>query len=252
MVSSRECPVTGHTPAITYTHVGKQYDLLTCTTSIFYHGLVNKYSCEPAAYRYWNEHFTDIVWCKVWSAVHLPFKPPDCLDLDYKVCHNGIFTYKKLFQISKVDDDLCPLCKQDEEDLFHMFVDCIELKDFVEHVTRNLESLFRSVQVDYLNHVSVSKLMLLGFHEHTSKANYYFINYFLSLARLCIFKRRQIYIMSEKRIHIEAFFNFAIKKYINYAYFYYSSKHKLQLFEKYFVVNNPLLKMTGNQVVIRL
>ena len=45
-----------------------------------------------------------------WIVLYELHKPPDIVELDFKLFHNTIFTYEKLFKIGKTESNLCPIC----------------------------------------------------------------------------------------------------------------------------------------------
>ena len=57
-------------------------------------------------------------------------KPPDIVELDFKLFHNAIFTYETLFKLGKTESNLCPICLTKCEEILHMFIKCEELQDF--------------------------------------------------------------------------------------------------------------------------
>ena len=58
----------------------------------------------------------------IWERVHSNLKPPDCIDLDFRILHNRIFTNLKLVKMKLIDSSTCYSCKTEEEDLFHFFL----------------------------------------------------------------------------------------------------------------------------------
>ena len=99
-----------------------------------------------------------------------------------------------------------------------------------------------------------TQLILLGWpmnktNKHT-QINFYWINFIIGIARLSIYKTRQIKVFEDKQLDCKRLFIYTLQKYTEYAYKYYSMNNNMELFEKYFQQNNPLLLVTNKQIKI--
>jgi exonuclease III len=219
--------------------------------SHWYTTLIGKVIRPPAARAYWRSLYTDLVESTLWRVVNFKFKTPECIDLDFRVCHNSIYTNQKLFHIGKVDSALCPVCKLENEVLHHMFVDCVQLTDAKQFIVHTLETLFKDTPHDYVNNLCFKQLLLLGYLENRRDVNFYFVNYFLSIARLCINKRRLIAVHQDKIVPLKPLIIYSLKANIKYAYFYYNHSRQLGYFEKVFVSKNPFVAVVNNSIQCR-
>ena len=99
-----------------------------------------------------------------------------------------------------------------------------------------------------------TQLILLGWPIRKQKIdvplNFYWINFILGVARLSIFKTRQIKVFHNKQIDCKRLFIHTLKKYTEYAYEYYTMKNERKLLEKYFLNNNPILLESDSQIKI--
>jgi hypothetical protein len=217
-------------------------------SSQWYATLVTKAQRPPAAHAYWRSVYGDLPTTTLWRGVNFSFKTPECIDLDYRVCHNSIYTNQKLFDIGKVDSALCPVCKQQNEVLKHIFVKCTQLANAKQFIVETLETLFKDTLPNYTNTLSFEKLMLLGYLESRRDVNYYFVNYFLSIVRLCMHKRRLIAVMQDKIIPLKAFILHTLKVNIKYAYFYYTHRRQSEYFNRIFVDKNQFVTVVNNSI----
>ena len=70
-------------------------------------------------------------WKSVWKTIHSPGKSSDHINLEFKIAHNIILTYSKLFKYGLVPSRLCPVCLKEEEDIYHLFLYCDELDNLI-------------------------------------------------------------------------------------------------------------------------
>jgi hypothetical protein len=126
-------------------------NITSCTTfsRVWYELLVGVYYRPPASQEQ-GLFVPNIPFESVWRTVHISFKPPDTVDLDFRFFHNVIYTKEKLCKIGKVDSSVCTLCGLETEDLSHMFIECIELDDTKQYVVEIHEGLFSKSDVSYV------------------------------------------------------------------------------------------------------
>ena len=108
----------------TITHTSK------LTVKFIYTLLISDHFKPPTGIEKWNVMGFDIApQEQVWKLVH--FKS-EFVDLDFKITHNIIFTYSRLFKYGIVVSNQCPVCLKHEEDICHLFLYCKELYDLIK------------------------------------------------------------------------------------------------------------------------
>ena len=104
-----------------------------------------------------------------------------------------------------------------------------------------------------MNSIKYETMILFGIIEKPKLVNFYFVNFMLSVARFCIFKRRNLKMCGEGFVDIKPFFRFTIKKFINYSFNYYHSQlQNVALFSKYFENFNQFVNVFGSELKILL
>lgn len=201
-------------------------------TREIYRMLVKNDFVKPVALSYWEDVFPDQNTDRVFRIIHAPHYPMECVELHFKVAHRAIFTYKKLYKYGKTNTDQCPVCQTETEDLVHLFLYCTELSDFIDYLVEILKSLFENVDAEKKKSMEVERLLTLGFYENWKNVNSYFVNFILSVARYCIFKRRNLIACNEGNVELISFFKFTVKRFLKYI-FHHFSLHK-SIFEKYY------------------
>ena len=78
-----------------------------------------------------------------WKTIHCCDKTSDFIELDYKIVHNIIFTYSKLYKYGKTLFNQCPVCQKEEEDMIHLFLYCDELYDLILKVNEICIYMFK-------------------------------------------------------------------------------------------------------------
>ena len=219
------------------------------TVKVFYNLLVQKMFQEPVSNTYWKNKFNlrdqgNIV--KRWETMWNSYKTPDIIELDFKIFHNVIFTYEKLFKIGKTDTNKCPICILECEDILHLFIRCNELNNFKDNfVIFHLESLLKDCEDSVYNRLNFEEIFMTGLHHETKNVNAFFINYFMSICRLCIYRRRQIFLQSQKKLDVEKLSRYTLRHYISYHHYQLTVvQKKTNLFKKLFLSRNSLVKET--------
>lgn len=184
----------------------------------------------------------------MFSIIHATFYPMECVDVHYKVVHNALFTRERLYRYNMSDTDKCPVCLVDVEDMLHLFIKCPKISDLKNYICDIIENLFRNA----LNACALDKIILLGFLGMCKYVNVDFVHFILSVARYCIFKRRNLVISNEGYVDVQNFFKFTIRTFTSYALSYYVSRHKTAIFQKYFLNSNPMLRVENNCLVYDL
>ena len=222
-----------------------------CRTKDFYTILLEKCFIKPHIYQFWEDNcdIGENTFYLLWKTVHSNLKPPDCIDLDFRILHNRIFTNIKLVKMKLIDNALCYSCKSEEEDLFHIFLTCCNLDNFHKYIYDLLYELLEKAEVDLLTNDSYKRIFLFGFYEIHKGININFINFILSIARLCIFKRRQMIKNNVSNVDVIRYFKYTVRHYVSYFYSHYKYTNRLEYFRKKFLENNSIV-LESNDILL--
>ena len=210
---------------------------------------------EPVGIELWKSEFdvTSEAFSKIWEHVNMYWKPSNLVELDFKVLHNCIFTNVKLQKIGLVDDNICKVCCSEKEDILHIFMNCDKLEDFHNYLSSLLVRIFENCDSDKISLVRSEELLILGLRWHMKGVNDSFLNFFMSVARYCIFRRRNLLNSGYSNVNLIKLFQYTLKHYVTYMYVYLCQSHNMShIFQKKFVMDNPLLEETDNVLVFKL
>lgn len=226
----------------------------TCTVKIFYKLLIHKLFQHPVSNSFWKEKFNiddSDVFFKRWGTLLESYKPPEIIELDFKMYHNAIFTYEKLFKIGKTESNCCPICSLQNEDIIHLFIGCNELHEFInKFVVYHLETLFKDVDVNIFNTLRFDEMFFSSLSTGIKNVNTFFVNFFLSICRLSIYKRRQLFIKSQQKMDVTKFCKYMLRQFISYNHYQLCIKeNRRNIFSKLFLNRNPLVKETEGVLV---
>ncbi|VDI04110.1 Hypothetical predicted protein [Mytilus galloprovincialis] len=229
---------------------GVQICSLPSTTDFYYRMLVSKLSREPKSVSRWRLMYADFDLRKIQKIMNFSFLQSDCREVAFKVFHRIIFTKERLFKCRITKDSLCPICSTLPENLNHLILECTMLTRFNDFVKNFLHNILYKSSGSYINDLSFEFMCMFGLTKQNKYINYYFVNSVLAIRRFCIVKRRNIAMLENKIIDIEQYFKSTLVKNVNYAYEHYKRNNALQLFEKYYSENNPVLIIRDNQIQI--
>jgi len=131
-----------------------------------------------------------------------------------------------------------------------MFLECSSLHSFNEYIKCFLHDVLAKSTPDFVNQLDFEILCMFGLLQNSKSVNFYFVNNILAIRKFFIIKRRNFAIREGKILNIENYFRSTVLKNVQYAYEYYKSTNSLNLFEKYYEQNNPVLSVLNNIVVI--
>jgi len=175
-----------------------------------------------------------------WNSIFHHFKNPDMLNIDLKIAYGIIWTKEKLYRIKKTDNNLCPICGTDIEEILHMFVECDFLQSF--HIfLKDVLSFF--YQSSGFTRDEFNRLILFG--KVTNGKYYAFINILLSLSRIAIYKRRCYMSLNGKLLNCIKIFEFYFKQHLQSLYTYYKLNRK-DKFYKHFENGIPYVKIVND------
>lgn len=233
----------------------KLLDFKSCTTKQLYFITSHKICQKPTSYERWIEKL-DILeddLRKVWSNVNYFWKPSCMMELDFKVAHCCIFTNSKLLKIGLLDNSLCDLCKTEDETIVHLFITCEELMEFHEYINGKIIVLFENCDSDRMNTVDYEEILLFGCFGKYKGVNTDFLNFMLSVARYCIFRRRNLVKLAQSNVDVIRLFKYTLRHYVSYYYEYLCILKDMQsIFEKKFIMHNPIVKQSDEILIFEL
>ncbi|CAC5423435.1 unnamed protein product [Mytilus coruscus] len=170
------------------------YDLKLYSTKTLYTIMLENIVEQPVGIELWKSEFdvSSEAFSKIWEHINMYWKPSNLVELDFKVLHNCIFTNVKLQKIGLVDDNICKVCCSEKEDILHIFMNCDQLQDFHNYLSSLLVRIIENCNSDKISLVRSEELLILGLRWHMKGVNDTFLNFFMSVARYCIFRRRNL------------------------------------------------------------
>ena len=192
----------------------KMTEFSKTSSKFFYKLLLEDFSEKPTSERFWIQHFPSMCFRPLYQTVNLSHLPPQCVNLNYRVATNTIFTLSKLLQMNKVDSSTCLSCKSSPEDMFHLWVNCPKLDSFKSYLVDTLHNILLTDTQNPI--IDYTQLILHGYMNKSKHINMYFINFILSIARLTIYKTRQIKIFDDKEIDTKRLFFYTVHKQTKY------------------------------------
>ena len=83
--------------------------------------------------------------------------------------------------------------------------------------------------------------------------NIVFVNFIMSVARFCIFRRRNLIKNGQKNVNLIQLFRYTLKHYVTYFYVYLSQvKNMKTVFQKNFLLDNPLIEESDDVILFKL
>ncbi|CAG2242715.1 unnamed protein product [Mytilus edulis] len=211
------------------------YDLKLCSTKTLYTIMLENIVEEPVGIELWKSEFdvTSEAFSRIWEHVNMYWKPSNLVELDFKVLHNCIFTNVKLQKIGLVDDNICKVCCSEKEDILHIFINCDKLEDFHNYLSSLLVRIFENCDSDKISLVRSEELLILALRWHMKGVNDSFLNFFMSVARYCIFRRRNLLNSGYSNVNLIKLFQYTLKHYVTYMYVYLCQSHNMShIFQK--------------------
>jgi hypothetical protein len=197
---------------------------------------------QPTSYEYWSKLEIKVNWKKVWNNVYLSDKSRECIELDFKICHNIIYTNKKLYKMGKSDSTRCQVCNKDEEeDIYHCLISCSENRDLIYII----QELFINIQPEGYTKTEVIQWILLGYLYEGNKA-YMFINILLSLYRQCVIRRRIISIETKRRLDPIRLFKKLVYEHFTTLYEQHQKTYTTGTFIHRYIMSNDIVAFTDN------
>ncbi|CAC5426724.1 unnamed protein product [Mytilus coruscus] len=151
----------------------------------------------------------------------------------------------KLVTMKLIKYNVCDVCEKEVENITHLFLSCSELVEFHLFLQQKLSVLFDNVDSDKINNVVYEEVFMFGLLGSFKGVNVSFINFMLSIARYCIFRRRNLLKNLNSNVDLIRQFKYTVKHYITYLYKYLCDARCMRnVFEKHFLKNNILVQET--------
>ena len=234
---------------------GKLLDFKMCSTKRFYQIIIQNFCKQPKCIEKWQNqfHVDPKDFYSIWKNVNHFWKPSNMIELDFKIAHQCIFTNERLMKMNLSDSSYCAVCQNDVETFLHLFIDCEKLSDFHLFLEQKIETLFENCNSDKMSLVVYERILLLGISGSIKGVNTNFVNFMLSVARYCIFKRRNLANFDKRNMNLTHFFCLTLKHYVSYFYEYLCSiKNMRRVFWKNFLENNTIVQETNDVIVFNL
>ena len=198
---------------------------------------------KPTSVEFWNKFALDINFDKIWKTVFMSDKSSEQIEIDFKICHNIIFTCEKLFKYGIIDTNQCPVCNNAEEDMFHMFVFCDELYETINIFRDIFTNIFRITGFTFNNLVT---WLMFGFHSQQNKDMSDIMNILLSIYRTAVFKRRAILNIQNKRINLLSLFKSYVKHHFKLLWICYQKRNNCNQFIRKFVMPLDIISIDNS------
>lgn len=172
---------------------------------------------QPKSINTWKQIYPNVQFDKnLWKNVFLKEKPPDCIDVDYRILHRIVFSMEKLTKLGIVQSPICPICNSKTEDFLHIFINCTELEILHIELIKCIENSFKNADPTILNKHHYNHMLLFGIPASIKNVNTFFLNIMLSIARLSIYRRRFAVINNNTKVDVLRLFRYTTKRYIEY------------------------------------
>ena len=214
-----------------------------------YQHLINQHFREPAALSTWNNYALDLNWKNIWINVNNNDKSSESIQLDFQIAHNVIFTNDKLFKFGKIDTDKCPVCHNEKEDIFHMFIYCQCLKDIQEIIADNLTNVYKE---DGFTFGQFSLWLLFGFLPEKSFIEKPVLDIVLATYRLCVYKHRMLASYQLSKPNITAMFKKMLLQHISLLFHEYKKKKRYDIFLNKYINSSQMLLLDNDSISLNI
>ena len=99
---------------------------------------------------------------RIYRVLNLSFSQSDIREVVYKLFHDVIFTKEKLLKCKIINDDICPICSIQSENVYHMLLECSSLHSFNEYIKCFLHDLLAKSTPDFVNQLDFEILFMLS------------------------------------------------------------------------------------------
>ena len=161
------------------------------TTSVVYKALIKSHN-PPISQRKWEDVLNmSPEWNLVWNCAKHKSLDKYLCDLNWRLLHRALKTNKRLFQWGVIQNPLCEICKNNDEDLLHCIVSCPHAFNLWLYVKQILSSFLRT-------NVNVNlETIILGLYQFDD-VNYQIANFCISAAKFAIWSARNAVIFNNE------------------------------------------------------
>lgn len=139
-------------------------------------------------------------------------------------------------------DNNCDVCKQENEDLLHLFINCVELKECCEKLK---QLLCRCLKFDDNYVENWNKLLLFGICDKKCVKNYSLCHFLLSHWRWAVRLRRNIAHYQKRVVNVWPIFKNLVRKSVRFRLI-----NGIRNFHPVFVKNNTLISMDEHNKIV--
>ena len=93
-----------------------------------------------------------------------------------------------------------------------------KLEEFHDYLSSLFDKIFANCDSDKVSLVNSEELLILGFRWKMKGVNDVFLNFMLSIARFCIFRRRNLVNNGNSNVNLVKLFQYTLKHYIIYMH----------------------------------
>ena len=120
--------------------------------------VMNVSDTNPAAVNKWDSKFENINWSKTFNLTYKVTQDVKLRWFQYRLIHRLLPTQRYLYIRKIVEDPICNLCQQEEQDIEHLFFDCEVIKSF----WHDLQDLLKNQCPHCENIRFIKELILFG------------------------------------------------------------------------------------------
>ncbi|KAK6178281.1 hypothetical protein SNE40_013084 [Patella caerulea] len=218
------------------------------TVKLCYTIFVMKCFMTPTSTAYWENYSININHEHLWKSIHCTYKGIECINNDFKVAHNCIFTNEKLFKCNKITTPNCSFCNNTIENIIHLFKDCSSLQGLIKEMHSITEFFLR--KKGYSHH-DFNTWLLVGYPYTKNDNVSFFLVILFSVYRLSISKRRLFYIKNNSCVNLVRLFKSLLCKHLLYVYNHCKLNNNIQWFTK-MAKSNPYMKIVQGEIKLCL
>lgn len=195
---------------------GQEKELPEVNTKSWYRLLLEGIKRRPTAEKHWKIHYPNKEINTIWTNLDIPLIDSHTYSMDYNIRHRNIYTGIILHQINKKEHTrTCTICKEEPEDIEHIFQTCKAAQNFRTHVRSFLQkhcNLTPSTEMEW------NWTWFFGITGARRQQNNTLINTILAIARKSLWIRRNYALFEKKTVNIKKLFQNTISIHLKTIY----------------------------------